>query len=491
MVNANVINGSCGNVAGCYFAMTLAAFPGTLASGLFSKKPVLVGPNLLITTMAVALIGANDSLTYGNVLVAMLIGVIVSFILGATPLRKIFVDGIPKGVRKALPAAIGLYVCIQALENTGLMNAGTLASAGVLEDLNVLYFWLLLAGILIFVVYRAAGRVNAYGSTYVILIALMWVIGISFFMEDFVGGQTATTLVYQRVNLIVATDGASPYTIAGGISSLNLGLLSSGFDFSAFSDAGGNTALFLIENGFLFGATILYWNTGVLDTVTDDEKAQTKAICTTSLAGLIAVVLGVPALTVSECSTLAKKDGAENGQSAAAASVGYLVALFSWVFFALSATTTNGVGMWISETETKLAAYVQDGFAFNALLLVLLGGSMVFAAFESLLKETDIKAEKSEENGKEEKKESIPSSLRVSFTLTFLGIALSGNLVAGMALGIAAAFLLLAFEEKKRALTKNLILITAIFAVFGFLTFRYGTNFITVVQQMMMGGPPA
>lgn len=74
---------------------------------------------------------------------------------------------------------------------------------------------------------------------------------------------------------------------------------------------------------------------------------------------------------------MASGDKGKTGLSSLAAAAGYLIALFSWVFIMFFATGTNGVGMWIEETETKLAAYVQDTFVFADLIMVLVGASML------------------------------------------------------------------------------------------------------------------
>ena len=89
----------------------------------------------------------------------------------------------------------------------------------------------------------------------------MWAGGILFYMNTFVGGQTAAVIVYERLNVIIATDGASPYNIALGFSSIEWGkLFTSGFDFSAVTAAGGNSGLIVIQGILTFLALGIYGN---------------------------------------------------------------------------------------------------------------------------------------------------------------------------------------------------------------------------------------
>ena len=116
------------------------------------------------------------------------------------------------------------------------------------------------AGVFIFILFKAFRRRKAAVATFGILIGLMWVGGIVFFMDQFIGGQTAAIVVYQRLNLVVATDGASPYNIAAGLQSLNIGaLFTEGFDFSAYT---GSVPLLFVQGVLNFLFLGLYTNLG-------------------------------------------------------------------------------------------------------------------------------------------------------------------------------------------------------------------------------------
>lgn len=294
------------------------------------------------------------------------------------------------------------------------------------------------------------------------------------FLEYFVGGQTATTLVYQRLNLIVATDGASPYNIATGISSLKIGaLFKKGLDFSAFTEAGGNVALFMIESVLTFLFIGMYTNLGNYkasvvaggfdeqEWVTESEK---KALIVGAALNVVSPVFGGTPTSIGAQSAIETKDGGKTGLSSLAAAVGFFIAMFNWVFFAIFATSTNGVGMWINDTETKLAAYVQDGFVFADLI-------MVFAGIAMLKGITKIDVKNLEE--------------MVPFAATLIGAAVFGDLVIGI--GFAAVLYCIAklIGKDRKEISPATIILAVILIVYVFIALKYGGNFITATA----GGP--
>lgn len=328
LMNTQLIGTYYGNYAGAYLAVSLVAFLGTMVLGIVCNLPLLMTANMSLSTVLISVMSANTGLTYANVLAVTLLAALIYLVVVLTPAKKILVDALPQGVRKALPAGIGLYVIYTALKNAGILTAeGTMASAADFSDLELFYFWLLMAGALILAIYVGVKRKNAIGSTYFVLIAAMWVCGIVFYMEYFVGGQTATTLVYQRVNLIFATDGASPYNIINGIQSLDIGLLfKEGFDFMAYTEAGGNAALFLIESICTFLFLGLYTNLGNAEGAAAagglegfSESEEKKLLAVGAAANVIAPVLGGSPVTIAPQSAMETRDGGKTGLASAAA----------------------------------------------------------------------------------------------------------------------------------------------------------------------------
>ncbi len=482
LLNTQIIGVYYGNYAGSYFAIAVVAFLATMVMGVWANVPYIQTASLSVSSLMVAYIGAETGLTYYNLLFVMFLSSVICFLILVTPAKRLFLEGIPDGVKKALPVGLGLYFASVSLKRCGLISEdGILASAKALSEMDNVYFWIMIAGFVVFIMYAAFGRVNALGSTYLVMIAAMWVIGIVYFMENFVGGQTATTLVYQRVNLIVATDGASPYTIAAGISSLSLGkVFTKGLDFSAYSQGGGNVVVFVIQSIFTFVLFLLYSNSGVMEAAKvagelekeqEFETSHKKVMLISALSGVVATLLGAPVQAVAPESVMETKDGAKTGLASLAAGIGYLISLFTWTFFALTATTTNGVGMWINDTETKLAAYVLDTFVFASFIMLIVGIIML----------------------KNVRSVNVKDSFEwIPFAVTVGIIALCGNVGVAVAGGCLAFVLLKIGLGQWKSLPVPLLILTVVLVAYTGITLYYGTDFVTQVQMGgMAGGPPA
>lgn len=478
LMNTQMIGNYYGNYAGSYFAVSLVAFIGTMLMGVVCNLPLLMTANMSLSTVLISMMSANTGITYANLLMVTFLAGICYLVIVTTPLKKILVDALPMGVRKALPVGLGAYVIYTALKNTGLLTAeGTFASAKSFTDVNVLYFWLLIGGIILMAVYVGFKRKNAFGSTYFMLIAAMWVCGIVFYMEYFVGGQTATTLVYQRVNLIFATDGAAPYNIINGISSLKIGqLFSQGFDFSAYTEAGGNAVLFVLESVLTFIFLGMYTNLGCADGATAagemgdfSQQEEKKLLTVGAVMNVVSPVLGGTPIAIGSQSAMETRDGGRTGWASVVAGFGFLIALCNWIFFAVFATSTNGVGMWINDTETKLAAYVQDGFIFADLIMIFVGAVMLKS-----IKKLNVS----------EQKEFIP------FIITIIGMAFFDNFMIGIAIGSIVYLVLKLISAERKEISIQTIILTIIFAAFAFVALKYGGNYVTVISNMGFGGPP-
>lgn len=479
LMNTQTIGTYYGNYAGSYLAVSLIAFAGTLLMGVLCNLPLLQTANMGMSAALIALLGSNTGLTYSNVMFVTFLAAIVYLVIVVSPLKKIFIESVPDGVKKALPVGVGLYVVSTALKNTGLITAdGNFSSASGLTDLDWFYYVLLIVGIVLVVVYFAAGRKNPMGSTYLILILAMWVGGIVFYQEYFMGGQTATTVVYQRLNLVVATDGASPYNIVNGLTSLKIGtLFSKGLDFSAYTEAGGNVVLFIVESVLTFLFMGMYTNIGTyrgsfaaagLDEEEWVKENETKTLFLGAVLNVISPVLGGSPTAIGAQSSVETEDGGKTGLASLAASVGFLIAVFSWIFFALFATSINGVGMWINDTETKLAAYVQDGFIFADLIMAFAGIVMIKA-----VKKLDVK----------NAEEFLP------FAATLAGCVFCGDIVLGVAFGTVLYCIMKLIGKDRKNINAGVLILAIVFVVYTYIALKYGGNYVTAANNMMGGGP--
>jgi len=453
IMNTQIIGGAYGSYAGSYLAVTLIAFLGTILLGVVCNLPLVQSANMGLSAVLISMMGTDTGLTYANLMAVTFVAAVIYLAVVLTPAKKVLVDALPDSVKKALPVAVGLYVALTALRNTGLIAAdGSLTHASQLGTLDTYYFWLMIAAVFLFILLKAFRRRKAATATFGILIGLMWVGGIVFFMDQFIGGQTAATVVYHRLNLVVATDGASPYNIVAGIQSLHVGeLFTQGFDFSAYT---GSVPLLVVQGVFTFLLLGLYTNLGNTRATAaageyDGEEyagqGLNKALVVGAALNVAAPILGASPTSIGAQSAVASGDKGKTGLASLTAAVGYLIAIFSWIFILFFATGTNGVGMWIEETETKLAAYVQDTFVFADLIMVLVGCSMLKG-----LKHVDTA----------KPAEFIPFAAAVAVT------ALMGNIALGVALGCVAYVICKAAGRERRELNAPSIVLAVVMLAF-------------------------
>ncbi len=436
MMNTQIIGEAYGNYAGSYLAVTLIAFAGTIILGLVCNLPLVQSASMGLAALMISMMGVDTGLTYANLLAVTFIAAIIYLIVVATPLRKYLVEALPEGVKKGLPVAMGLYIVITAVDKSGLLNeAGILTNASGMAVLDSFYFWIMVAATVLYIVlkiFKVRGTaVKVYGA----MILVMWVGGICFFMDYFAGGQTAATLVYNRVNVVFATDGADPYNIINGFQSLKIGtLFTEGFNFSGYS---GSVILLFIQGVLTFLFLGLYSDLGYTkaaaaagdyDETTYAAEGEKKALIVSAAVNVAGPILGASPTTIGAQSSVDTSDGAKTGLSSLAAGIGYLIAIFSWIFVMLFATGTNGVGMWIEETETKLAAYVQDTYVFADLIMILVGAGLLKAA-------TKVNAKKAAEI--------------LPFIITVVAGAFLGNIALGVALGCVTYVIAKLFDKEE------------------------------------------
>lgn len=453
VMNTQIIGQAYGNYAGSYLAVTLICLVGTVLLGVVCNLPLVQSAHMGLSAVLISMLGVDTGLTYANLMAVTFVAAVLYLAVVLTPAKKLLVDALPDGVKKALPVGVGLYVALTALKNAGILNAaGTVTHASDLTILNTYYFWLMIAAVLVFVLLKAFGRRKPALATFGILIGCMWVGGILFFMEQFIGGQTAATVVYERINLVVATDGASPYNIGAGLQSLHIGeLFTQGFDFSGYT---GNVPLLFIQGVLTFLCLGLYTNLGSVkgaaaageyDGREYASKAEGKALAVGAAMNVVAPVLGASPTSIGTQSAVGTTDGGRTGLTSLTAALGFLIAAFSWIFIMLFATGTHGVGMWIEATETKLAAYVQDTFVFADLIMALVGASMLkgFRALDaSKLTET------------------------VPFAAAVIGAGLMGNIALGVALGCVSYVICKAAGKDRRELTIPSLVLGAVMLAF-------------------------
>ena len=116
---ANVLGVSYGAI---YIATALSAIVGTMLMSLLARLPMAQASGMGLNAFFVFTICVGFGLSYANALVLVLIDGVVFILLTVTGLRKILFNAIPKVVRVAIPAGIGLFIAFIDFKTQGLSS---------------------------------------------------------------------------------------------------------------------------------------------------------------------------------------------------------------------------------------------------------------------------------------------------------------------------------------------------------------------------------
>lgn len=139
-VNPLILSDAGMDFGAVFVATCIAAAFGTLIMGLVANYPIALAPGM----------GLNAYFTYGVVLGmgyawqvalgAVFISGILFLILSLLPVREWIINSIPKGLKMAISAGIGLFLGIIALKNAGIVidHPATLVTIGDVTSASVL-----------------------------------------------------------------------------------------------------------------------------------------------------------------------------------------------------------------------------------------------------------------------------------------------------------------------------------------------------------------
>ena len=104
-----------------YIATAISAVIGTVLIGLLANLPLAQASGMGLNAFFVYTVCFGFGLSYANALLLVLLDGIVFIVLTITGLRKKIFEAIPKCVRVAIPAGIGLFIAFIGLQNAGLV----------------------------------------------------------------------------------------------------------------------------------------------------------------------------------------------------------------------------------------------------------------------------------------------------------------------------------------------------------------------------------
>jgi len=158
-----------------FVATCIASAMTTLLMGLYANLPIALAPgmglNAYFAFTVVPALGGNWQLALGCVFLSGILFVLLSL----SPAREWLINAIPKSLKLAIAAGIGLFLALIGFENAGLIvaNPETLVQSGTLTHPHVL----IAAGALVLMIGLAARNVIGAVLIGIVAATLVAVIG--------------------------------------------------------------------------------------------------------------------------------------------------------------------------------------------------------------------------------------------------------------------------------------------------------------------------
>ncbi|WP_188648561.1 NCS2 family permease [Marinithermofilum abyssi] len=137
LVNPYLLGKEAGMDFGAVFVATaLASALGTLIMGLFANYPIALAPGMGLTAYFTYSVVLGMGIPWQTALGAVFISGVVFLILTATRLREQIINAIPIGLKHAVSAGIGLFICFIGLKNAEIVVANKETFVSLNPNLN-------------------------------------------------------------------------------------------------------------------------------------------------------------------------------------------------------------------------------------------------------------------------------------------------------------------------------------------------------------------
>lgn len=478
---ASSVSATAGNgevVAQLYFITMLLGAAGSFVMGLVSGMPIVQASGLGLGAVLVGLGGVQAGLTYYNLLAVSLVSALVCTVVFAIPgLWQKLWNAIPKSVRKALPAALGVLLAWTAMQLTGIilvkdsaipnygeaavltgeaqnvMTSGMFGWSGFSYATDQYHPQLLLNScgvVLVFAVYCFRSKRSRHPLMEALLTGTVFFLlaNVCFVCVNWKNFGMSLDSMWGRLWTVGSEDAQQAHLFAVFSNYKPGRVLTEGFDFSQYQSQGGNVAL-LFVTGSVTMVLVMMLDAGatlsVLEGQTGDgsEKAAGKILLTNALCGVASPLLGGIPLSLSKTSVAGARDGAKTGVSAMVAGAVCLLSAFFWIVPFLFGT--------VFSYDIRFAMYGHYGAVLDILrkcafsmadgVMVIVGISMVARSFEA-----------------------CDTAQKAVSAVTVAAAFFLSSLVGGAAVGILA-WLLLELGEKKKISASRWITCAAAAAV--------------------------
>jgi adenine/guanine/hypoxanthine permease len=168
-------NGTAMPFSGVLTATVLIAFSMTLMMGLYAKLPFAVAPGMGLNAFFAYTIILRDGVPWPIALGIVFWAGVLFLLLSLTPVRERIAVAIPKGLRLAAAAGIGLLLTFIGLRNAGIVEGDpvTLVRLGTIDHRAAF----LLAGIIVAATLIRRGNPLAFLASILIITAAAWGFG--------------------------------------------------------------------------------------------------------------------------------------------------------------------------------------------------------------------------------------------------------------------------------------------------------------------------
>ena len=340
MVNAGMFSDPFGdgtNVLGVsygaiYIATALSAIIGTVLIGLLAKLPLAQASGMGLNAFFVFTCVVTMGFTYANALVFILIDGVVFVLLTVTGLRKKIFDAIPKAVRVAIPAGIGLFIAFIGAQNAKLVVADS--STGVaMGSMNLLN--------------------KSWGEVMPLIVTIIGLIAIAIMSQKKIKGAIfygiiGSTILYYLLGLTTGMYDTLTVSIGNPLSAFGewadqslVKVFTEGFDFSGYLATEGNNVgsliLLLITSSLAFCIVDMFDTLGTLYgacargnmlTAEGEVPNMNRAMLADAIATCTGAVCGTSTVTTFVESSAGIAEGGRTGLTSMVVALGFVVAMF-------------------------------------------------------------------------------------------------------------------------------------------------------------------
>lgn len=319
-----------------YIATAISAVFGTLLIGLLANLPLAQASGMGLNAFFVYTVCATLGFSYANALVLVLVDGLVFVLLTVTGLRKVIFDAIPKSVKTAISAGIGLFIAFIGLQNSGLV-IGKESTLVDLHSFNVAFGKIQWADIMPLIITIIAVIAIGAMSKLKVKGAILWGILGAAVLYFGLGLITVPDFFAGKIQPNLSMDIITPFKDFADQSLIKV--FTEGFDFSAYISANGvgsfvvtfittMLAFCMVDMfdtlGTLYGAC----SCGGLLTKEGNVPNMNRAMLSDAVATCAGAACGTSTVTTFVESSAGVAEGGRTGLSSVFTAILFFVAMF-------------------------------------------------------------------------------------------------------------------------------------------------------------------